>query len=326
MDERTIAMLAIAVAVVPLVLGGYIFLSEKLVGRSKGMMSSSRARAAFWLAPALLLLLVFLVYPIVMTIGLSLRDASSEGFVGLANFAYIFSDRGMLLVLRNNLLWLVFFTLATLTFGLLIALLADRVRYEAAAKALVFLPMAISFVAAGIIWKFMYDFQPGGSKQVGTVNALLSLVPGFQPKAWLFDTRTNNAALIAVGVWMWTGFAMVILSAGIKGIPTELLEAARIDGAGELQILRRVTLPLLAPTITVVATTLLIDVLKIFDVVYVMTNGNLGTEVIANRMYKEMFNYHDYGRASAIAVVLLVVIAPVMIMNVKRFKQGGSNA
>jgi alpha-glucoside transport system permease protein len=325
METSPILMLAIAIAGVPLALGGYIFLSERLLGRG-ARKRSSPARAAFWLAPALVLLLVFLVYPILTTVALSFKDAGSESFVGLANYKYIFTDRGMLLVLRNNLLWLVFFTLATLTLGLLIALLADRVKYEAAAKALVFLPMAISFVAAGIIWKFMYDFQPGGTKQVGTVNALLSAVPGFQPKAWLFDTGTNNAALIVVGVWMWTGFAMVILSAGLKGIPTELIEAARIDGASELQVLRRITLPLLAPTLTVVATTLIIDVLKIFDVVYVMTNGNLGTEVIANRMYKEMFNFHNYGRASAIAVLLLVVIVPVMALNIKRFRQGGSNA
>jgi alpha-glucoside transport system permease protein len=318
--------LAFAVIGVPLLLCGYIFASERLLGR-RARKRGMGARAAFWLAPALVLITVFLLYPIVTTIILSFRNAASDAPVGLANFVHIFTDRNMLVVLRNNVAWLVFFTLVTLTFGLLLALLTDRVRYEAVAKALVFLPMAISFVAAGIIWKFMYDFQPAGMKQVGTVNALLSaLVPGFQPKAWLFNTQTNNAALIIVGIWMWTGFAMVILSAGLKGIPTDILEAARIDGASEFQILRRVTLPLLAPTIAVVATTLVINVLKVFDVVYVMTSGNLGTDVIANRMYKEMFNYHNYGRASAIAVVLLVVIAPIMVLNVRRFRQGGANA
>jgi alpha-glucoside transport system permease protein len=326
MGADPLPMLAIAVVGVPLVLGGYIYLSERLLGRG-ARKANSATRAAFWLAPALVLLLVFLVYPIVTTIVLSFKDATSASWAGLSNYGYVFTDRNMLVVLRNNLLWLVFFTLVTLTLGLLIALLADRVKYEAVAKSLIFLPMAISFVAAGIIWKFMYDFQPGGAKQVGTLNALITTVaPGFKPVAWLFDTSTNNAALIVVGIWMWTGFAMVILSAGLKGIPVELLEAARIDGASELQVLSRVTLPLLGPTLIVVATTLIIDVLKIFDVVYVMTNGNLGTEVVANRMYKEMFNYHNYGRASAMAVLLLVVIAPVMILNVRRFRQGGSNA
>lgn len=326
MNSQTILMLAVAVLGVPLLLVGYITLSERLLGSAAHKRSSS-VRAIFWIAPAVVLLVVFLVYPIITTIILSLKDAASRGYVGLANYKYVFTDRNMLLVLRNNLLWLVLFTLATLTFGLLIALLADRVKYEAVAKSIVFLPMAISFVAAGIIWKFMYDFQPAGAPQIGTVNAIFSaVIPGYQPQAWLFNTATNNIALIVVGIWMWTGFAMVILSAGIKGIPTDVLEAARIDGANEFQIFRFVTMPLLAPTITVVATTLIIDVLKIFDIVYVMTNGNLNTEVIANRMYKEMFNYHNYGRASAIAVILLVAIIPVMIMNIKRFRQGGANA
>ncbi|MGB9686596.1 MAG: carbohydrate ABC transporter permease [Rectinema subterraneum] len=326
MNSQTILMLAVAVLGVPLLLVGYITLSERLLGSAAHKRSSS-VRAIFWIAPAVVLLVVFLVYPIITTIILSLKDAASRGYVGLANYKYVFTDRNMLLVLRNNLLWLVLFTLVTLTFGLLIALLADRVKYEAVAKSIVFLPMAISFVAAGIIWKFMYDFQPAGAPQIGTVNAVFSaVIPGYQPQAWLFNTATNNIALIVVGIWMWTGFAMVILSAGIKGIPTDVLEAARIDGANEFQIFRFVTMPLLAPTITVVATTLIIDVLKIFDIVYVMTNGNLNTEVIANRMYKEMFNYHNYGRASAIAVILLVAIIPVMIMNIKRFRQGGANA
>jgi len=326
MNSGIVWKLLTAIVGVPLILAGYIYLSEKLIGRRR-QRRNDVARAFFWLLPAFVLIGVFLIYPSISTIILSFKNADSTGFVGFQNYRALFSDSSMLIVLRNNAVWLVFFTLITLTLGLLIALLADRVKYEAAVKALIFLPMAISFVAAGIIWKFMYDYQPMGMKQTGTLNALLSAVnPKYQPNAWLFNTKTNNAALIAVGIWMWTGFAMVILSAGLKGIPVELLEAARIDGASEFQILNRITLPLLAPTITVVGTTLVIDVLKIFDVVYVMTNGNLGTDVIANRMYKEMFNYHNYGQASAMAVLLLVVIVPVMIVNIKRFKNGGQNA
>lgn len=325
MNLKTIFMLCIALVGIPLLLAGYIMLTERLLGKA-GRRRSSSVRALFWITPAVLLLIVFLVYPIISTIILSAKDAASKGFVGLANYKYIFTDPNMLLVLRNNLLWVVLFTLITLTFGLLIALLADRVKYEAAAKSIVFLPMAISFVAAGIIWKFMYDFQPAGAPQLGTINAFLStIIPGFKPVAWLFNTGTNNFALIVVGIWMWTGFAMVILSAGLKGIPIDVIEAARIDGANEFQIFRFVTMPLLTPTLTVVATTLIINVLKIFDIVYVMTNGNLNTEVIANRMYKEMFNYNNFGRASAIAVILLILIIPVMLMNIKRFKQGGAN-
>ncbi|MCE5256022.1 MAG: sugar ABC transporter permease [Spirochaetaceae bacterium] len=325
MDASLIWRLVLAVVGVPLLLSGYIILSERFM--KKRDRRSGNLRAVFWLAPAFILIIVFYIYPTITTTIMSFKDANSEHFVGLENFVHIFTDRNMLIVLRNNVVWLVVFTLATLTLGLVLAILTDRVRYESAAKSIIFLPMAISYVASGVIWKFMYDYQPQGMKQIGTLNALLTaLIPGFEPKAWLFDTQYNNQALILVGIWMWTGYAMVILSAGLKSIPTDIIEAARIDGASETQILRRITLPMLAPTITVVATTLIIDVLKIFDIVYVMTNGNLDTDVIANRMYKEMFNYHNYGRASAMAVILLVVIVPIMIMNIRRARKGGANA
>ncbi|HRS05117.1 MAG: carbohydrate ABC transporter permease [Spirochaetota bacterium] len=315
----------LAIALIPLIIWAYLILTELIVSRTSRKLSRN-LRPWLWLLPTLSLLFVFLVYPALNTVYLSFLDAKSANFVGFANYRYIFTDPNMLIVLRNNLLWLVLFTLFCLFFGLLIALLADRVKYESVAKAFVFLPMAISFVAAGVIWKFMYEFRPAGSPQIGTVNAFLTAInPSFEPKAWLFDRSTNNLALIIVGIWMWTGFAMVILSAGLKGISEDLLEAARIDGAGEFTIFFKIILPLLLPTITVVATTLIINVLKVFDIVYVMTNGNLGTEVIANRMYKEMFNYRNYGRASAIATLLLLAIIPVMVMNIKRFNAEGSH-
>ena len=311
----------VAVAGVPLLLGGYIFAVEAAL---KGRRVRPGLRAWLWLAPSLVLLAAFLVYPAVTTGVLSFFNANSTKPVGFANYVAIFTDPNMLLVLRNNLAWLVLFTLVTVTVGLLIAVLSDRVRYERAVKALIFLPMAISFVAAGVIWKFMYQYQPAGTAQIGTVNALLGIFHGFQPQAWLFNKAQNNAALIIVGIWMWVGFAMVILSAGLKGISESLIEAARMDGAREGRIFRSIILPLLRPTLTVVTTTLIISVLKIFDVVYVMTNGNLDTDVIANRMYKEMFNYQNFGRASAFAVILLLAIIPVMVINIRKFGRGGS--
>ena len=311
----------VAVAGVPILLGGYIVAVEAAL---KGRRVRQGLRAWLWLAPALVLLAAFLVYPAVTTAVLSFFNANSTKAVGFANFVAIFSDPNMLIVLRNNLAWLVLFTLVTVTGGLLIAVLSDRVRYERAVKALIFLPMAISFVAAGVIWKFMYQFQPAGEAQIGTVNAILGIFRGFKPQAWLFNRSQNNAALIIVGIWMWVGFAMVILSAGLKGISESLIEAARMDGAREGRIFRSIILPLMRPTITVVTTTLIITVLKIFDVVYVMTNGNLDTDVIANRMYKEMFNYQSFGRASAFAVILLLAIIPVMVINIRKFGRGGS--
>jgi alpha-glucoside transport system permease protein len=180
--------------------------------------------------------------------------------------------------------------------------------------------MAISFTAAAVIWRFMYQFQPEGVAQTGLVNAALVAL-GDSPVAWLFDPSVNNFAIIAAGVWIWTGFAMVILSAGLKGIPTEIIEAARIDGAGEWQIFRRIILPMLLPVILVVTVTLVINALKVFDLVYVITSGNYSTDVLANRMYKEMFTFGHFGRASAIAVILLLAIIPIMLANLRRFRR-----
>lgn len=273
-----------------------------------------------YMGSALLFLTVYLIYPILNTAYISFFGRASREFTGLDNYWYVFSNADMLSALKNNLLWLTLFTSITVSLGLLIAVLTDRVRYEAAAKALVFLPMAISFVAASVIWRFMFEFRPAGMDQIGLMNALLSNLTGFKPVAWLVNTKVNNFALIGVGIWVWTGFCTVILSAGLKGIPVEILEAARIDGASEWRIFWRIILPMMRTTILVVATTMVIIVLKVFDIVYVMTNGNLGTEVIANRMYKEMFNYHHFGRASAIAIILLLAVIPVIVLNIRHFR------
>jgi alpha-glucoside transport system permease protein len=273
-----------------------------------------------YMGSALFFLTLYLVYPILNTAYISFLGRDSKEFTGLGNYWYVFTNADMLGALKNNLLWLVLFTSITVSLGLAIAVLTDRVRYEAAAKAMIFLPMAISFVAASVIWRFMFEFRPAGMTQIGLLNALLSTVAGFNPVAWLVNTKVNNFALIGVGIWVWTGFCTVILSAGLKGIPIEILEAARIDGASEWQIFWRIIVPMMRTTILVVATTMVIIVLKVFDIVYIMTNGNLGTEVIANRMYKEMFNYRHFGRASAIAVILLLAIIPVIASNVHRFR------
>lgn len=228
-----------AVAGVPLLLGAYVFAVERTLGRLAAR-RRNQLRPWLWLGPGAVLLCGFLIYPVVHTLVLSFMDATSSRLVGFANFAYIFTARSMLVVLRNNLLWLLVFPTVTVVLGLLIAVLIDRVRYEWAVKAAVFVPMAISLVAAGVIWKFMYQYQPAGADQTGTVNALLTAVlPGFRPRAWLFDRSLNNPALIVVLIWMWVGFAMVILYAALKGIDESLLEAARLEGASELQISSR---------------------------------------------------------------------------------------
>ncbi|MDQ7028569.1 MAG: sugar ABC transporter permease [Ardenticatenia bacterium] len=277
--------------------------------------------AWLYVGPTLLILAIYLVYPTLTTIYLSLLDKRSETFVGVDNYRWLFTSNAMRIAFRNNLLWLVVFTALTVSFGLLLAVLLDRVRYEALAKSTIFLPMAISFVGAGVIWRFMYAFRPPNTPQVGVLNAVLVGVFGRDPVGWLVERPINNFALIVAGVWIWTGFCMVILSAAYKGIPRDIIEAARVDGANEWQIFWRVILPLMKSTVAVVTTTMVINVLKVFDIVYVMTFGEFGTEVLANRMYKEMFQFRDFGRASAIAVVLLLAIVPVMLVNIRRFQE-----
>jgi len=293
------------------------------------LVRTGRWQPWLFVGPALIIIAFFLVYPTVMTIVRSFFGRGQElfgpnvQFVGLANWKYVFTSPTMLLALRNNAFWVVMFTFFTVTFGVLLAVLLDRVRYERIIKSIVFVPAAISYVGASIIWKFVYAYRAEGLPQIGLLNAIVVALGG-KPVGWLIERPwINNICLIVVGIWIWTGFCMVIFSAAYKNIPRALLEAARIDGATEWQVFRKVTLPLLGPTIAVVATTMVVQVLKVFDIVFVMTNGAYGTEVIANRMYKEMFNFFNYGRASAIAVVLLFLIVPFMVSNLRRFTQQG---
>jgi alpha-glucoside transport system permease protein len=312
-------LLAIVVVLgVPAVMVGYVALVEAIVVRLP-YKTRGKVRPWLWVGPALILLALYLVYPTINTIYLSFLNANSTQSVGAANYVYVFSSESTLSSLRNNVYWLVFLTGFTVGLGLLFAVLFDRARYESIAKSIVVIPMAISFVAASVIWKIQYDYQPPAQPQTGTLNAIVVALGG-QPVPWLVDRATNNPALIWVGVWVWTGFCLVILSAGLKGIPAEIIEAARVDGANEWQVLRHVTIPMMGSTIAVVATTMIIYALKAFDIVYVLTSGNFNTDVIANRMYKEMFNYNNFGRASAIAVVLLAAIVPVMLFNIRRFR------
>src|SRR6056297_1249684 len=278
---------------------------------------------ALFIGPALFFLTVYLIYPSIQTFIFSFMGRRSEEFVGLKNFIYAFTSRAMLTSFRNNLMWIIFFTFGTVALGLLMAILVDKVKYEKIAKSVIFMPMAVSFVGAGVIWKFVYTYRPPGSNQIGLLNQILQSL-GMEPIGWLIQGPwINNLALIFVGIWMWTGFCMVILSASYKNIPQEQIEAAKVDGANEWQVFRFVIFPYMKSTIAVVATTMVVNVLKIFDIVYVMTNGNFGTEVIANRMYKEMFQYRNFGRASAIAVVLFMLIVPVIVLNIKRMRGEG---
>ena len=285
-----------------------------------GLRWRARLQPFVFVGPALAILTWYLFLPTVRTLILSFYNRTSTQFIGLANYQFAFTDQAMLESFRNNLLWMIFATALSVIFGLLIAILADRSRFERLAKIFIFMPMAISFVGAGVIWRFIYYYKPPGEEQIGLLNAVVTALGG-QPQAWLTLQPWNTFFLIAIMVWLQTGFAMVILSAALKGVPQELLEAARIDGATEIQIFFRIIVPVIQGTILTVATTTLIATLKIFDIVFVMTNGLFGTEVMASQQYKQMFKYQDFGRGSAVAIVLLIAVIPVMVYNLRQFRE-----
>jgi alpha-glucoside transport system permease protein len=280
-------------------------------------------RPYVFVGPCLVILAVFLVYPVINTILISFKDASSESFVGLANYRFVFTDHDMLTAIRNTAAWIVIVPFFGVIIGLAFATLADRLRRgEAIAKSAIFLPMAISFAGASITWRLIYDFRPQGfGSNIGLLNGIW-IGLGQDPVAWLTLQPWNNLFLMVILVWIQTGFAMVVLSAAIKAIPDEIIEAARIDGASEMQVFRRIIVPSILPTIVVVTTYMVINALKVFDIVFIMGNAESdGTVVIAERMIDWFFSSRNFGRGAAIAVVLFVVIVPVMIWNVRRFRE-----
>jgi alpha-glucoside transport system permease protein len=275
-----------------------------------------------FVGPALVILSVFLVYPTIVTFKLSFQDRNGEGFVGLDNYIEVFTDPGTLEALRNSFLWVIIVPALAVTVGLTFAVLSDKLgsKGEAFSKSFIFMPMAISFVGASIVWRFIYNFRPEGfGEQIGLLNGIWSGI-GNEPVAWLLQEPFNNFFLMVILVWLQVGFAMVILSAGIKGVPNEIIEAGRIDGANEFQVFWRIIIPSISSTLVVVLTTIVITVWKVFDIVFVMTSGEFGTSVVAERMVTEFFTFGNDGKGAALAVVLLVAIIPLMFLNVRRFQ------
>jgi alpha-glucoside transport system permease protein len=289
-----------------------------------------------FVGPAMAILFWYLAFPTLRTFWISLfnRDGppdgmnmieqlTSGGFVGLSNYVAVFTERLMLEAFRNNIMWIVFGSTLSVVFGLLIAVLADRSRFEKLAKSMIFLPMAISFVGASIIWNFIYEYRPADQPQIGLLNAIVVGLGG-APRAWPQWTDIapwNNLFLIVIVIWLQAGYSMVLFSAALKGIPGELMEAGRIDGANEFQIFFRIMLPAIRGTIITVWTTVIIFTLKIFDVVWVMTGGQFGTHVIATQFYRQSFTNRNSGFGSAIAIVLLLAVIPVIIYNLRQFRE-----
>jgi alpha-glucoside transport system permease protein len=307
------------IAVLALVLGvggvWALFVSANRVVDLLGRFAE-RIRPLVFVGPAVALLGFALVYPAISTIVTSLREDGGAA----DNYRFAFTDPDMLVAFRNNVLWLVVGTAVSVLIGLLFAALVDRVKREAFAKTFIFLPLAISLVGASVIWRFVYAWRPEGEPQIGVVNAVGSAL-GAEPVPWLQTPPVNTFALIAIMIWLQTGFAMVVLSAALKGVPVELIEAARIDGASEPQLFFKVVLPSIRGAILTVATAIFIAILKVFDIVFVMTGGRFDTEVVANRMFTEMFKFRNFGRASALAVVLMIVVVPFMVLNIRNMRR-----
>jgi alpha-glucoside transport system permease protein len=281
-----------------------------------------RLQPFVFVGPGVAILAWYLFIPALRTLILSFQDDISVNWIGLDNYIFALTDRIMLETFRNNLLWLVLGTFLCVSLGLVIAVLADRSRFENVYKAIIFMPMAISFVGAGVIWKFVYTYKGEGSgiQEIGLLNAIV-LALGGQSQPWLLLPPWNNLFLIIIMVWLQTGYAMVVISSAIKGIPAELLEAARVDGASEVRVFFNVIIPTIQGTLLTVTTTIMIFSLKLFDIVRVMTGGNNGTNVIANEFYLQRFTYNNAGRASAIAIILLIAVVPVMIYNLRQFRE-----
>ncbi|MET8360597.1 sugar ABC transporter permease [Micromonospora sp. NPDC005171] len=275
--------------------------------------------AFFFLLPTLLLLVIGLVVPAIRTMLLSLMNRTSTEWVGLDNFGWMFSDDSIVRVLINTLVWVLLVPLVATGFGLIYAVLVDKARFESVAKSLIFLPMAISFVGASIIWKFVYAYR-GDGDQIGLLNQIVVSLGG-EPKQWLLESPLNTLLLIVIMIWIQAGFAMVVLSAAIKAIPGDIVEAARLDGVSPWQMFWQITMPSIRPALIVVMVTLTIATLKVFDIVRTSTNGNYDTSVIANEMYNQAFRYGENGRGSALAVFLFILVIPVVIYQIRNLRQ-----
>ena len=272
-----------------------------------------------YLGPAVLLITFGLLWPGILTIKNSFFDANGTVFLGLDNYTRIFTDSAFLIVLRNTFLWVLVVPTVATALGLIYAVLVDRTRAEKFAKTLIFLPMAISMVGASIIWKFMFEYKTKSAPQIGLINQVVIWLGG-EPQQWLLNPPLNTFMLIMVMIWIQAGFAMTVLSAAIKAIPDEIIEAAKVDGVTGMKLFWWVTIPSVRPAVIVVLTTIAMGTLKAFDVVYTMTGGQFDTSIIANEFYTQSFNRSEYGIGAALAVLLFVLVTPIVVYNVRQMR------
>lgn len=307
--------MGIAVALFFGVMGVILVLTSRLRSRA-----GERVQTAAFLAPSLLLIAAGLLYPAIKTIYQSFYDAAGTTFVGLDNYQTIVTDGDQLQVLRNTAIWVVLTPLAATAVGLVYAVLIDRAKFEKFAKALIFLPMAISLVGASIIWKFVYDYRGTDENQIGVINQILKSL-GFDTYRFLLTEPWNTLFLIVIMIWVQAGFAMTILSASIKAIPEDVMEAARLDGASAMKMFRYITVPSIRPSLIVVLTTISISTLKVFDIVRTSTGGNFGTSVLAYEFYVQSFRSFNQGLGAALAVLIFVLVTPIVIYNIRQMRR-----
>lgn len=313
---------------------GYFYFSNQFLDKvlfpprgpnvGRNIRRAEMIRPWLFLFPAILALGLYLAYPVVETLRLSLTERIPGGgskFVGLDNYRQMFDEPKFWEALKNNMLWLLFVPALSTAFGLLAAQLTDRIKWGNIAKSLIFMPMAISFVGAAVIWKLVYDTRPVDQDQIGVLNALYLFFGGTEPKTWLTIPLWNSFFLMAVLVWIQTGFAMVILSAALRGIPEETIEAAILDGANPFQVFFKIKMPQISGTIVVVWTTITIVVLKVFDIVFAMTNGQWQTQVLANYMFDKLFRANDWGVGSASAMIIMLLVTPILVWNVRNARK-----
>ena len=298
-----------------------IFLDKVDKNKKNILRQNFNIRAFVFIAPAFIVFIIFILYPVLETLRLSFYDKYGRDFVGFNNYLWAFKDPELRRGLLNNLGWLIVVPTLSTAFGLIIANLADKIWWGTIAKSIIFMPMAISFVGAGVIWKFIYDYRGPGDEQIGLLNAIIVSL-GYEPQAWITIPIWNNLFLMAIMIWIQTGLALVIFSAALRGIPKETLEAAKIDGASEFKTFISIIIPYLGPTILVIWTIITIVVLKIFDIVLAMTNGQWQTEVLANLMFDWMFRGGgDSGRGSVLAIFIMIGVIPIMALNIYKHKQ-----
>jgi alpha-glucoside transport system permease protein len=309
-------VMVVAIVIFVLVMGLILFAVDRPKRVPRWVVATAFA------GPAIALVAVGLVYPGILTIVNSFKNTNGREWVGLANYSQAFTEGQFQLVLRNTAVWVILVPILATAIGLIYAVLVDRTRFEKLAKALIFLPMAISMVGASIIWKFVYEFKPNqpGVKQTGLLNQLLVWV-GLEPQQFLSTQPWNNLFLIVVMIWIQTGFAMTVLSAAIKAIPDDIIEAARLDGVKGMGMFRHITIPSVRPALVVVITTIAMGTLKVFDIVRTMTGGQFGTSVIANEFYTQQFRQANQGLAAALAVILFILVIPLVIYNIGQMKK-----